>query len=75
MAQAKIFVYRYLESDEEEDEEEDLTGSLEIPRVGDIIFRKEKVWRVAAVLVVPSDDPIPRFRLHLADMSRKEYLN
>ena len=68
----QIFTYRYL--DDEEEEETDVTGYLEMPRNGDIIYRKEKTWKVSGVYAVPLSDP-PRFHIHLLDMSKPEFVN
>jgi hypothetical protein len=74
MGEARILIYRYLE-DDSEDEEADLTGQIEMPRTGDIVYRKEKVWRVTGVYALPLTDPIRRFRIHLLDMSKPEFVN
>jgi len=71
---AKILIYRYLDDDEEE-EESDLTGEIEIPRMGDIIYRKEKTWKVTGVYPGTLTDPIPRLRIHLLDISKPEFVN
>ena len=44
MAGAKILLYRCL-GQEEEEEETDLIGQTEVPRNGDIIYRKKKRGR------------------------------
>lgn len=75
MSQAKVFVYRYLESDDEEDEDHDLTGEMELPKRGDIVYRKGKIWKVAGVYSFPLNESIPHFRVHLVDMSRRECVN
>ena len=74
--QPKIFMYRYLEEDElVEDEETDLTGEIEIPRRGDIIYRREQCWKVVAIYTVAADEPVPRFRIHLTNMSKPGFVN
>lgn len=52
MGESRILFYHYLD-DDTEDEETDLTGQMEMPRTGDIMYRKEKVWRVTGVYAVP----------------------
>jgi hypothetical protein len=74
MGSAKILIYRYLD-DDEEDEETDLTGRLKIPGRGHIIYRKDKTWKVTGVYAAPPTDAIPRFRVHLLDMSKPEFVN
>lgn len=74
MDRAKILIYRYLDNDVEE-EETDLTGEIEIPRMGDIIYRKEKTWKVTGVYAGTLTDQIPRFRIHLLDISKPEFVN
>jgi hypothetical protein len=70
----KILIYRYLDNDEEE-EETDWTGEIEIPRMGDIIYRKEKTWKVTGVYAGALTDPTPRVRIHLLDISKPEFVN
>jgi hypothetical protein len=72
--EAKILIYRYL-NDEDEEEETDLTGELEIPRMGDIIYRKEKTWKITGVYTGTLTDPIPEVRIHLMDMSKPKFIN
>jgi hypothetical protein len=74
MAQVRVFIYRYIEIDEE-DEETDLTGEIELPGRGDIIYRRQKAWKVAAIYSMPVSNPFPRFRILLTDMSRPECVN
>ena len=74
MGRAKILIYRYLD-DHEEDEETDLTGEIDIPRMGDIIYRKDKTWKITGVYADTLSDPIPHFRIHLLDMSKPEFVN
>lgn len=75
VSQAKILVYRYLGSDNEEDEDHDLTGEMDLPKRGDIIYRKERAWKVVAIYTSALNDPLPRFWIHLIDMSRPECVN
>jgi hypothetical protein len=46
MGGAKILIYL---EDHEEDEETDLTGEIDIPRMGDITYRKDKTWKITGV--------------------------
>lgn len=74
--QPKIFMYRYLDDDELiEEEQADLSGELELPRNGDIIYRRERCWKVVAIYAVDADKPVPRFRIHLTDMSKPGFVN
>ncbi len=74
MGEPKVLIYRYLD-DDEEDEETDLTGEIEMPRMGDLIYRKEKTWKVTGVYAGALKHPIPRFRIHLLDMTKPEFVN
>ena len=74
MGESRILFYHYLD-DDTEDEETDLTGQMEMPRTGDIIYRKEKIWKVTGVYAVPLTDPVPHFRIHLLDISKPEFVN
>ena len=49
MGGAKILIYRYLD----DDEDTDLTAEIEIPRMGEIICRKEKTWKELACMPAP----------------------
>jgi hypothetical protein len=42
----KTFRFRYNDDTANEDEETDFEGTLPIPRVGDLLFRKGKTWEV-----------------------------
>jgi hypothetical protein len=75
MPDAKILSYRYIDNDEaEEDDEFDLSGILKMPRRGDIIYRREKPFKVTGVYAA-ADQPVPKFRIYLADMTKTRYLN
>jgi len=74
--QPKIFMYRYLDEDELiEEEETDLTGEIELPRRGDIIYRRDQCWKVVAIYTVGAGEPFPRFRIHLTNMSKSGFVN
>jgi hypothetical protein len=76
MSQVKILSYYYIDDDnQEEDEETDLTGEIVLPRRGDIIYRRDKSWKVVAVYAAALNDPFPRFRIHLIDLSKPECVN
>lgn len=69
--QHKILMYRYLEEDElTEEEENDLIGEIELPRRGDIVYRRGQFWKVVAIYTIAADEPVPRFRIHLTNMSK-----
>jgi hypothetical protein len=74
MAEAKTIVFRYDDLDATEEEVTDLTGSVEVPRVGDIIFRKNQLWKVMGVYPGHAD-AIPRFRVLLMDASKPQFVN
>jgi hypothetical protein len=74
MGEPKILIYRCLD-DDDEDEETDLTGEIKIPRMGDLLYRKEKTWKVTGIYADTLADPIPRFRIHLLDMTKPEFVN
>jgi hypothetical protein len=69
MSDAKVIVYRYDDLDATEEEETDSTGYLEVPRLGDLVFRRNKVWKVMGVYPGHTS-PIPRFRVLLMDASK-----
>jgi hypothetical protein len=76
MSEAKIFSYRYIDNEEaDQDEESDLTGTLQMPRLGDIIYRREKPCKVTGVYASAAAQTVPLFRIYLADMTKTEYLN
>jgi hypothetical protein len=76
MPQVKIFMYRYIDDDEcPEEEETDLTGEIEIPKKGDIIYRRGRCWKVVAIYAVAIDQSIPHFRIHLTNMSTQGFVN
>ena len=78
MGEARILIYRYLE-DDSEDEETDLTGQMEMPRTGDIVYRKEKVWKVTGVYALLNDrsnSPLPHtptgyFETRICELARE----
>jgi hypothetical protein len=74
MVEAKTIVYRYDDLDATEEEVTDLTGSVEVPRLGDIIFRKNQSWRVMGVYPGHSGI-IPRYRVLLMDASKPQFVN
>lgn len=74
--QPKILMYRYLDDEELiEEEETDSTGEFELPRNGDIIYRREQCWKVVAIYTVDATAPVPRFRIHLTNMSKPGFVN
>ena len=64
MSEAKTFVYKYDDLNVSEEVETDLTGDVPVPRVGDLLLRKNKAWKVMGVYPALSTD-LPRYRLLL----------
>jgi hypothetical protein len=52
MQEVKKFVFRYNEDLTNQEEEIDLEGTIPIPRVHDLLYRKGKTWEVARVLTL-----------------------
>ncbi len=48
MPDPKTFIYEY-ESDPESENESDLEGKTELPRAGDLIYRRQKIWKVTGI--------------------------
>ena len=66
-------IYQY-ESDPESEEETDLEGKTEIPRAGDLIYRRGKIWKVTDVLT-EFGSATPTYRVLLIDVSKPNLVN
>jgi hypothetical protein len=64
MQEVKKFVFRYNEDLTNQEEEIDLEGTIPIPRVHDLLYRKGKTWEVAQVLT-PREPAIPIIQVFL----------
>jgi hypothetical protein len=49
MPDAKTFIYRYDGDHASEEEETDFEGKIDIPRMGDIMYRRDRTWKVTGV--------------------------
>jgi len=67
-------VYRYDDLGAAEEEETELTGEIEVPRLGDILFRKNQAWKVVGIYPGYGSD-IQRVRVLLMDASTPHFLN
>jgi hypothetical protein len=72
-------MYRYLDCPDDEDggeeEEFDLVGNMKMPTVGDLVYRRDKIWKIVEIYAIPASDPVLHFRVHLTDMAKTQYLN
>ncbi len=73
MPDPKAFIYQY-ESDPESENEPDLEGKTDIPRAGDLIYRRQKIWKVTGVYPEHGSG-IVSYRVLLADVSKPDLVN
>jgi hypothetical protein len=73
MPETKTFVYRY---DDLSDEEEltDPLGEVEVPRMGDLLYLKDRTWKVTGVFL-EQGTVIPRYHVRLTDVSKPHLVN
>lgn len=64
MQEVKKFIFRYNDDLTNQEEEIDLEGTIPIPRVHDLLYRKGKTWEVAEVLAL-RDPVIPIIKVFL----------
>ncbi len=69
MPDVKTFVLRY-DDDPKSDEETDFGGTIPIPRVHDLLYRKGRTWMVTKV-VAGYGKAIPVIEVFLADNSSR----
>lgn len=63
------FIYLY--NQREEDVEDDLTGTVEVPAVGSIISRRDRQWKVIHVIApVLLNGTMPVVRVFVNDIAR-----
>lgn len=73
MPEVKTFRFRYNDDVANEEEETDLEGTIPIPRVQDLLYRKGKTWEVAKVLPLPGP-AIPVIQIFLKPpVSRRRF--
>ena len=73
MPNPKTFIYQY-ESAPESENAPDLEGKVDIPRVGDLIYRREKIWKVTGIFPEYGSG-ISSYRVLLTDVSKAELVN
>ncbi len=73
MPETKTFIYRY---DDLSDVEElmDLLGEVEVPRMGDLMYLKDRTWKVTGVFL-EQGTVIPRYHVRLTDVSKPYLVN
>jgi hypothetical protein len=70
MSEVKTFVFRYEEVPPSEEEETDFGGTIAIPKVHDLLYRKGKAWMVTKV-VPEYGKVIPVVQVFLAENSSR----
>jgi hypothetical protein len=76
MHEVKTFKFRYNGDVTTEDEETDFEGTIPIPRVGDLLFRKGKTWEVTQAVPLPgSSIPVVQVSLKIAVPRRRRAAN
>ena len=74
MPVTKTFIYRY-DNDRENDEEvTDSLGEVEVPRMGDLMYLKDRTWKVTGVFL-ERGAVIPRYHVRLTDVSKPNLVN
>jgi hypothetical protein len=73
MPDPKIFIFQY-ESDPECEEESDLEGKTDMPRTGDLIYRRDKIWKVTGVFT-EHGSANTTYRVLLIDVSKPDLVN
>jgi hypothetical protein len=72
----KTFRFRYNDDIAKEEEETDSEGTIPIPRVGDLLFRKGKTWEVTQALTLPGPSiPVVQVSLKIAAPRRRRAAN
>ncbi len=74
MPAARTFIYRYDGRDASEEEEIDFAGIRQIPQIGDLIYRKQIIWRVTGVYTGYGTS-IPRYRVLLSHISKAQFIH
>ncbi len=76
MQEVKTFRFRYDGDVTTEDEETDFGGSIPVPRVGDLLFRKGKTWEVTQAVPLPgSSIPVVQVSLKMAAPKKRRAAN
>lgn len=70
MNEVKTFVFRYDDDPRSREEETDFTGTIPIPKVHDLLYRKGKTWMVTKV-VPEYGNVIPVVQVFLAENSSR----
>jgi hypothetical protein len=73
MPETKTFIYRY---DDLSDVEEltDPQGEVEVPRMRDLLYLKDRAWKVTGVFL-EQGTVIPRYHVRLTDVSKPHLVN
>lgn len=76
MQVVKTFRFRYNDDVANEEEETDFEGTIPIPRIGDLLFRKGKTWEVVQALTLPGPGiPVVQVFLKVAAPRRRRVGN
>jgi len=73
MPETKTFIYRYDDLSEVE-ELTDPLGEVDVPRMGDLLYLKDRTWKVTGVFL-EQGTVIPRYHVRLTDVSKPHLVN
>jgi hypothetical protein len=73
MPETKTFIYRYDDDRENEEEVSDSLGEIDVPRMGDLMYLKDRTWKVTAVF--REQGIIPGYHVRLTDVSKSHLVN
>jgi hypothetical protein len=74
MPETKTFIYRYDDDRENEEEVTDSLREVEVPRMRDLMYLKDRTWKVTGVFL-EHGTVIPRYHVRLTDVSKPHLLN
>jgi len=74
MPEAKTFIYRYDDDRENEEEVSDSLGEIDVPRMGDLMYLKDRTWKVTGVFL-ERGAVTPRYHVRLTDVSKPHLVN
>jgi hypothetical protein len=72
MPETKTFIYRYNDFSDVE-ELTDPLGEVEVPRMGDLMYLKDRTWKVTGVFL--EHGIVPRYHVRLTDVSEAHLVN
>ena len=65
MPVTKTFIYRYDNDPQNDEEVTDSLGEVEVPRMGDLMYLKDRTWKVTGVFL-ERGAVIPRYHVRLS---------